>query len=169
MDVMDVVERRRGGGALQRLATQDYGRHRQGHESRKLAGCQLALLERTLLHGPDRTTDQRDPSTQTDVPQGGDPDLLRYWLLGYWAVWPLQSPAPDDCPRHQDLSAPPTPGPAASLDNASPPLPSSDSPCSGEEAEAGGEEEDEGEEERAGYHSNAQEEEGSRPETEGGR
>ncbi|CAL8260276.1 unnamed protein product [Gadus morhua 'NCC'] len=42
MDVMDVVEEEEEeGGPFQRLATQDYGRHRQGHESRKLAGCQL--------------------------------------------------------------------------------------------------------------------------------
>ncbi|XP_056451956.1 proprotein convertase subtilisin/kexin type 1 inhibitor, like isoform X2 [Gadus chalcogrammus] len=173
MDVMDVVEEEEEeGGPFQRLATQDYDDTGRGMSPGNSQAASWALLERmdprlarTLLErSRQNQLDQRDPRPRPPSPRGGDPDLLRYLVARI-----LGSMAPAKSRSRRDVAAPRPVSPAhtrsrRSLDNASPPLPSSDSPLLRvKRLRLEGEEEDGG---RGGEGpdtiATAQEEEGSR-------
>ncbi|XP_030209633.1 proprotein convertase subtilisin/kexin type 1 inhibitor, like isoform X2 [Gadus morhua] len=173
MDVMDVVEEEEEeGGPFQRLATQDYDDTGRGMSPGNSQAASWALLERmdprlarTLLErSRQNQLDQRDPRPRPPSPRGGDPDLLRYLVARI-----LGSMAPAKSRPRRDVAAPRPVSSAhtrsrRSLDNASPPLPSSDSPLLRvKRLRLEGEEEDGG---RGGEGpdtiATAQEEEGSR-------
>ncbi|XP_059916103.1 proprotein convertase subtilisin/kexin type 1 inhibitor, like [Gadus macrocephalus] len=142
MDVMDVVEEEEeeGGGALPAPGNPGLA------ASWALLERMDPRLARTLLErSRQNQLDQRDPRPRPPSPRGGDPDLLRYLVARI-----LGSMAPAKSRSRRDVAAPRPVSPAhtrsrRSLDNASPPLPSSDSPLlrvkrlrlEGEEEEGG--------------------------------
>ncbi|CAL8369848.1 unnamed protein product [Lota lota] len=149
MDVMDVVEEE---GPYQRPAAQDYDDTGRSMSPGNSQAASWALLERldphlarTLLErSRQNQLDQRDPRPRPSSPRGSDPDLLRYLVARI-----LGSMAPPKSRSRRDVATRPV-GPAhararRSLDDASPPLPSSDSPLlrvkrlrlEGEEEEGG--------------------------------